>query len=52
MTQTNNIMKASELIRIRVWAVDFDGTKSERTAVQYVESLEEAAKSGWKYELA
>ena len=39
------------LIRVRVWIKDFTGN-TNRTEVRYVETLEEAEKLGWKYEIA
>jgi len=39
------------LIRVRIFIKDFQGN-TNRTEVRYVETLEEASKLGWKYELA
>ena len=43
---------SQELIRVRISLFDYDGTKSNRTEVRYVETLEEAEKMGWDYEIA
>ena len=55
-TKILEIMKAAttsqELIRVRISLFDYDGTKSNRTEVRYVETLEEAEKMGWDYEIA
>lgn len=40
------------LIRVRVWEYDYNGGKTNRDYVCYVETLEEAERLGWKYELA
>ena len=42
----------NELIRVRIFPLDFDGSKSDRDYVCYVKSLKEASEKGWKYELA
>lgn len=39
------------LIRVRIWPLDYNGIKSNMTYVTYVKSLEDAEKLGWKYEL-
>jgi hypothetical protein len=41
----------SQLIRVRIYPFDFDGSKSNMDYVCYVSSLEEAASKGWKFEL-
>lgn len=41
-----------DLIRVRIWPLDYNGTKSNMTYVTYVNSLKDAEKLGWKYELA
>jgi hypothetical protein len=45
-------MKATELIRVRIYPIDFNGSKSNMTYVCYVKDIKEAEKLGWKYELA
>ena len=45
-------MKAAKLIRVKIYPIDFNGQKSNMTYVCYVETLEEASKKGWKYEMA
>jgi hypothetical protein len=45
-------MKTTKLIRVRIYPIDFNGQKSNMTYVCYVESLKEAEKKGWKYEIA
>lgn len=41
-----------DLIRVRIYLFDYNGSKSSRTEIRYVETLEEASKMGWKYEIA
>jgi len=50
-TQNTETMKAT-LIRVRIYPLDYNGSKSNMDYVTYVESIEEAKKLGWKYELA
>ena len=52
--QTTEIMttETKSLIRVRIYPLDYNGAKSNMTYVCYVESIEEAEKKGWKYELA
>ncbi len=45
-------MKTTTLIRVRIYPLDYDGSKSNMDYVTYVESIEEAKSLGWKYELA
>lgn len=45
-------MKTTKTIRVKIWPYDYDGSKSNMTFICYVTSLEEAAKKGWKYEIA
>jgi hypothetical protein len=40
------------MIRVRIFPIDFNGSKSNMDYVCYVDTLEEAKKMGWKYELA
>lgn len=40
------------LIRVRIYPFDYDGSRSNRDYVTYVEKIEDAEKLGWKYELA
>ena len=46
-----NLTTTTTLIRVRIFIKDFQGN-TNRTEVRYVETLEEASKLGWKYELA
>jgi hypothetical protein len=39
-------------IRVRIYPLDYNGQKSNMSYVCYVESIEDAEKKGWKYELA
>lgn len=48
----NLVTTSEELIRVRIYPFDYDGSKSYMTYVKYVKTLEEAEKLGWKYELA
>lgn len=50
--QTDTKMTNQNLIRVRIWPYDYDGSKSNLTYVCYVASIEEAESKGWKYELA
>ena len=43
---------ATELIRVRIFPFDFDGSKSNRDYICYVNTLGEASKKGWKFEIA
>lgn len=53
MIMTNSVTAPlSSLIRVRIYQFDYDGTRSQRSYVTYVEAIEEAEKMGWKYELA
>ena len=47
-----NQTTTQELIRVRIYLFDFDGAKSNRTEVRYVDTLEEAEKLGLNYEIA
>ena len=40
------------LIRVRIYPLDYNGSKSNLDYVTYVESIEEAKSLGWKYEIA
>lgn len=49
-TKTNETMK--NLIRVRIYPLDYNGNKSNLDYVTYVNTIEEAEKLGWKYERA
>jgi len=40
-----------DLLRIKIWVYDFDGSKSNRTEIGYFKSIEEAKQEGWKVEV-
>ena len=40
------------MTRVRIFPTDYNGKKSNMDYVTYVDTLEEAEKMGWKYELA
>jgi hypothetical protein len=50
--KNKTIMKTTTPIRVRIYPLDYNGEKSNMTYVCYVESIEDAEKKGWKYELA
>lgn len=43
---------SNELLRIRVWPFDFDGSKSDMSYVGYFKTEGDAKNVSWKYELA
>ena len=40
-----------DLLRIKIWVYDYDGSKSNRTEIGYFKSVEEAQQEGWKIEV-
>jgi len=40
------------MIRVRIYPIDYNGAKSNMDYVTYVDTIEDAKKLGWKYELA
>ena len=37
--------------KVKIYVTDYDGSKSGRTYVKHLESLEGVEKLGWKYEI-
>lgn len=40
-----------DLLRIKIWVYDYNGSKSNRTEIRYFNTIEEAEAISWKQEI-